>query len=62
VSAGAAPGQAAVGSLPALTATGTTSSLVSVDSLQEFKIQTSTYAPEFGRTPGAQISIITSSY
>jgi hypothetical protein len=61
VSAGAAPGQAAVGSLPALTATGTTSSLVSVDSLQEFKIQTSTYAPEFGRTPGAQISIITSS-
>jgi Carboxypeptidase regulatory-like domain len=61
VSAGAAPGQAAVGSLPALTASGTTSSLVSVDSLQEFKIQTSTYAPEFGRTPGAQISIITSS-
>ncbi|HEX7330908.1 MAG TPA: TonB-dependent receptor plug domain-containing protein [Pyrinomonadaceae bacterium] len=61
VSAGAAPGQAAVGSLPALTATGTTSSLASVDSLQEFKIQTSTYAPEFGRTPGAQISIITRS-
>jgi carboxypeptidase family protein/TonB-dependent receptor-like protein len=61
VSAGAAPGQAAAGSLPALSATGTTSSLVSVDSLQEFKIQTSTYAPEFGRTPGAQISIITSS-
>jgi len=61
VSAGAAPGQAAVGSLPALSATGTTSSLVSVDALQEFKIQTSTYAPEFGRTPGAQISIITSS-
>ncbi len=61
VSAGAAPGQAAVGSLPALSATGTTSNLVSVDSLQEFKIQTSTYAPEFGRTPGAQISIITSS-
>lgn len=61
VSAGAAPGQAAAGSLPALSATGTTSSLVSVDSMQEFKIQTSTYAPEFGRTPGAQISIITSS-
>lgn len=61
VSAGAAPGQAAVGSLPALTATGTTSNLASIDSLQEFKIQTSTYAPEFGRTPGAQISIITSS-
>jgi hypothetical protein len=61
VSAGAAPGQSAVGSLPALTATGTTSNLVSIDSLQEFKILTSNYAPEFGRTPGAQISIITRS-
>ena len=29
--------------------------------LQEFRIQTSTYAPEFGRTPGAQISIETRS-
>src|SRR5262249_36195757 len=29
--------------------------------LQEFKIQTSTYAPEFGRTPGAQVSIVTRS-
>jgi hypothetical protein len=48
-------------------ATGTTSvfggtnSLVSVDALQEFRIQTSTYAPEFGRTPGGQISIVTRS-
>jgi hypothetical protein len=61
VSAGAAPGQSAVGSLPALTASGTTSNLVSLDALQEFKILTSTYAPEFGRTPGAQISIVTRS-
>src|SRR5438128_8341056 len=29
--------------------------------MQEFRIQTSTYAPEFGRTPGAQISIVTRS-
>jgi hypothetical protein len=29
--------------------------------MQEFRIQTSTYAPEFGRTPGGQISIITRS-
>jgi len=48
-------------------ATGTTSvlggtnSLVSVDAMQEFRIQTSTFAPEFGRTPGAQISIVTRS-
>ncbi len=40
---------------------GGTNSLVSVDALQEFRIQTSTYAPEFGRTPGGQISIITRS-
>jgi hypothetical protein len=32
-----------------------------VDALQEFRIQTSTYAPEFGRTPGGQISIVTRS-
>lgn len=38
---------------------GGTNSLVSVDALQEFRIQTSTFAPEFGRTPGAQISIVT---
>ena len=42
-------------------ALGGTNSLVSVDALQEFRIQTSTFAPEFGRTPGAQISILTRS-
>lgn len=40
---------------------GGTNSLVSVDALQEFRIQTSTYAPEFGRTPGGQIAIVTRS-
>ena len=40
---------------------GGTNSLVSVDALEEFRIQTSTYAPEFGRTPGAQIAIATRS-
>ncbi len=61
VSAGSAPGQSAVGSLPALTALGGTNNLVSVDALEEFHIQTSTYDPEFGRTPGAQVSIVTRS-
>jgi hypothetical protein len=61
VSAGSAPGQSAVGSLPALTSLGSTTNLVSVDALEEFRIMTSTYAPEFGRTPGAQVSIITRS-
>ena len=61
VSAGSAPGQSAGGSLPALTALGSTNNLVSVDALEEFRIMTSSYAPEFGRTPGAQVSIITRS-
>src|ERR1051325_235981 len=41
------------------TALGGTNSLASLDAIQEFSIQTSTFAAEFGRTPGAQISIIT---
>jgi hypothetical protein len=36
-------------------------SLASVDAVQEFAIQTSTYAPEFGRQPGAQVSVVTRS-
>ena len=58
---GANLGQSAGGSLPALSGQGGTNSLVSVDALQEFTIQTSTYAAEFGRQPGAQISILTRS-
>ena len=51
--------QSASGALPALSASGGTNSLVSVDAMQEFRIQTSSFAPEFGRTPGGQISIAT---
>jgi hypothetical protein len=53
--------QTAGGALPALSASGGTNSLVSVDAMQEFRIQTSSFAPEFGRTPGGQISIVTRS-
>jgi hypothetical protein len=53
--------QSASGALPALSASGGTNSLVSVDAMQEFRIQTSSFAPEFGRTPGGQISIVTRS-
>jgi Carboxypeptidase regulatory-like domain len=49
------------GALGSFSVLGGTNSLVSVDALQEFRIQTSTYAPEFGRTPGGQISILTRS-
>src|SRR6266508_3230374 len=61
VSAGLGLVQSAGGALPAFGASGGTNSLVSVDAMQEFKIQTSTFAPEFGRTPGGQISIATRS-
>ena len=53
--------QYAAGALPATSAQGGTNSLVSVDAMQEFRIQTSSFAPEFGRTPGGQIAISTRS-
>lgn len=53
--------ETAGGGVPSYSALGTTSSLASVDAVQEFSIQTSTYAPEFGRQPGAQISLVTRS-
>jgi hypothetical protein len=55
------PNESIGGALPGFTAGGGTNSLVSVDAMQEFRVQTSSYAPEFGRTPGAQISIVTKS-
>jgi len=61
VAAGSTLGQGGGGALPGLSAFGSTNNLVSVDALQEFKIQTSTYAPEFGRMPGGQVSIVTRS-
>jgi hypothetical protein len=54
-------GQGGTGQLPATNAFGGFSNLASLDALQEFRIQTSTFAPEFGRTPGAQISVVTKS-
>src|SRR5579863_3731679 len=49
------------GGLGSFSVLGGTNSLVSIDAMQEFRIQTSSYAPEFGRTPGGQISIVTRS-
>jgi hypothetical protein len=37
------------------------SNFVSVDAMQEFRIETSSYAPEYGRLPGGQISIVSRS-
>lgn len=52
---------ATAGTTPGLAATGGTNNLVSVDAVQEFKVLTSSFAPEFGRTPGAQVQILTRS-
>src|SRR6266403_326757 len=64
---GAAPGfvmeggAGASGSVPAATALGTTQALVSVDDLQEFRVQSSTYSAEYGRNPGGQFAFQTKS-
>ncbi|HEV2615063.1 MAG TPA: TonB-dependent receptor, partial [Candidatus Acidoferrales bacterium] len=55
------PGQAGTGTAQAFSALGGTSSLVSVEDLQEFRIETSSFAPEFGRTPGGQVMLTTRS-
>jgi hypothetical protein len=54
-------GQGGTGQLPATSAFGGMSNLVSIDALQEFRVHTSTFAPEFGRSPGAQVSVVTKS-
>ena len=54
-------GQSGTGGAQAFSVLGGTSSLVSVDALQEFRIETSSFAPEFGRTPGGQVSLVTRS-
>jgi hypothetical protein len=64
ISAGAANGgpQAATGGgVGATTALGTTQSLISVDALQEFRVLSSTYSAEYGRSPGGQFTLATRS-
>jgi len=55
------PSQTASGGVGAVNVLGGTNGLVSVDAVQEFRIETSSYAPEFGRTVGGQIAIVTRS-
>lgn len=47
-------GQALGGAIPAFTSQGGTNGFVSADAMQEFRIQTSSYEPDSGRTPDAQ--------
>ena len=55
---GQSPGAAASGSAPPLTATGDTSTLASVNAVQEATISSYSFAPEHGRSSGGQISIV----
>jgi hypothetical protein len=61
VGAGTGQSQSGTGTAQAFSAIGGTSSLVSVDALQEFRVETSSFAPEFGRTPGGQVVLSTRS-
>jgi hypothetical protein len=54
-------GASGTGGAQAFSALGGTSSLVSVEALQEFRVETSSFAPEFGRSPGGQIMLTTRS-
>jgi hypothetical protein len=58
---GTPSGAGTSGSVSNSTALGTTQALVSVDALQEFRIQSSTYSAEYGRNPGGQFSFVTRS-
>jgi Carboxypeptidase regulatory-like domain/TonB dependent receptor-like, beta-barrel/TonB-dependent Receptor Plug Domain len=61
VSPGDSTGAANSGSIAASTALGTTQALVSLDALQEFRVQSSSYSAEYGRNPGGQFSFVTRS-
>jgi hypothetical protein len=53
--------ETAGGTVPAFDVLGATSNLVSIDAMQEFRLQTSTYSAELGRVPGGQVQIVTRS-
>jgi hypothetical protein len=57
VSAGGLPAQSSGGALPALSAFGSLDSMISVEAVQDFKLQTSSAVAEFGRMPGASIAL-----
>lgn len=61
VSSATVVGASGTGNAQAFSAIGGTSSLVSVDALQEFRVETSSFAPEFGHTPGGHVLLTTRS-
>jgi carboxypeptidase family protein/TonB-dependent receptor-like protein len=61
VSSSTVVGASGTGTAQAFSAIGGTSSLVSADALQEFRVETSSFAPEFGHTPGGHVLLTTRS-
>ena len=57
VSGGGGPAQATGGALPGLSAYGSMDAMLSLEAAQEFRVQTATAGAEFGRLPGASISL-----
>jgi hypothetical protein len=57
VSAGGLPAQASGGVLPAMSAFGSLDSLMPLEAVEEFRVQTSNAAPDVSRLPGAVVSL-----
>jgi|SRR5579871_1674395 len=57
VAAGGLPAQTTGGSLPVMSAFGSLDAMISLDAVEDFRIQTSSSTSQFGRLPGASISI-----
>src|SRR5262249_16249829 len=57
ITAGGLPAQSNAGASPALSAFGSLDSLISLDAVEEFRVTTSTPVAEFGRLPGASVTL-----
>jgi len=57
VTAGGLPAQATGGVLPAMSAFGSLDSLLPLEAVEEFRVQTSSEGSELGRLPGATVSL-----
>ncbi len=61
VTAGGLPAQSTGGTLPGVSAFGSLDALAPLDSIQEMQVRTSSTVAEFGRLPGASVSLTTQS-
>jgi hypothetical protein len=61
VGGGGLPAQFSGGTLPMLTAFGSMHAMASLDEVEDVRIETSSFAPEYGRMPGGRISLTTRS-